>query len=58
MLRRALPEEVFVQVDGGITHENVRDANEAGASLLVVGSGIFEREDLPRAYHRLIQALA
>jgi ribulose-phosphate 3-epimerase len=58
MLRRALPEEVFVQVDGGITHENVRDANEAGANLLVVGSGIFAREDLPRAYHRLVQALA
>jgi ribulose-phosphate 3-epimerase len=57
-LRRGLPEEVFVQVDGGISHENVRDAHEAGADLLVVGSGIFDREDLPRAYHRLVHALA
>jgi ribulose-phosphate 3-epimerase len=58
MLRRALPEEVFVQVDGGISHENAREAHEAGADLLVVGSAIFDREDLPRAYHRLVQALA
>jgi ribulose-phosphate 3-epimerase len=58
LLRRTLPEEIFVQVDGGITHENARDAHEAGADLLVVGSAIFEREDLPRTYHRLVQALA
>jgi ribulose-phosphate 3-epimerase len=57
-LRRLLPDDVFVQVDGGITHDNVRAAHDAGADLLVVGSGIFEREDLPRAYHRLVQALA
>ena len=57
-LRKLLPEDVFVQVDGGITHDNVRDAYDAGANLLVAGSAIFEREDLPRAYHRLVQALA
>jgi ribulose-phosphate 3-epimerase len=58
LLRRTLSEDIFVQVDGGITHENARDAHEAGADLLVVGSAIFDREDLPRAYHRLVQALA
>ena len=57
-LRSGLPEDVFVQVDGGISQENVRDAHEAGANLLVVGSAIFHREDLPRAYHRLVRALA
>jgi ribulose-phosphate 3-epimerase len=57
-LRELLPEDVFVQVDGGISHDNVRAAHEAGANLLVVGSAIFHREDLPRAYHRLVQALA
>jgi ribulose-phosphate 3-epimerase len=57
-LRKLLPEDVFVQVDGGITHDNVRDAYDAGANLLVAGSAIFAREDLPRAYHRLVQALA
>jgi ribulose-phosphate 3-epimerase len=57
-LRRGLPEDVFVQVDGGISQENVREAHEAGANLVVVGSAIFGREDLPRAYHRLVRALA
>ena len=57
-LRELLPPDVFVQVDGGITHDNVRSAYDAGASLLVAGSAIFDREDLPRAYHRLVQALA
>jgi ribulose-phosphate 3-epimerase len=57
-LRKLLPEDVFVQVDGGITHDNVRDAHEAGADLLVSGSAIFDREDLPRSYLRLVQALA
>jgi ribulose-phosphate 3-epimerase len=49
---------VFVQVDGGITHDNVRDAHDAGADLLVAGSAIFDREDLPRSYLRLVQSLA
>jgi ribulose-phosphate 3-epimerase len=57
-LRAALPENVFVQVDGGIDNENVRAAHDAGASLLVAGSAIFGREDLPRSYRRLVQALA
>lgn len=47
-----------VQVDGGITQDNVREAHDAGADLLVAGSAIFEREDLPRSYRRLVQALA
>ena len=56
--RASLAENVFVQVDGGITNENVRAAYDAGATLLVAGSAIFSREDLPRAYRRLVQALA
>jgi ribulose-phosphate 3-epimerase len=42
-----------VQVDGGVKHDNAGAAYEAGARLLVVGSGIFDYEDLPRAYRRL-----
>jgi ribulose-phosphate 3-epimerase len=48
----------FVQVDGGVNQDNVRQVHDAGAELLVVGSGIFAREDLTRAYRRLVQALA
>ena len=57
-LRAALPETTFVQVDGGIVNENVRAAYDAGAALLVAGTAIFQREDLPRAYRRLVQELA
>ena len=57
-LRAALPEGVHVQVDGGIDGSNVREAHEAGATLLVAGSAIFGREDLPGAYRGLVRALA
>ena len=57
-LRAALPEHVYIQVDGGINHDNVRAAYDAGATLLVAGSAIFAREDLPRAYQGLVQELA
>jgi len=50
--------DCHVQVDGGVDQDNVRTVYDAGADLLVVGSGIFAREDLPRAYRRLVQALA
>ena len=49
--------DCFVQVDGGVNEDNARQVHDAGADLLVVGSGIFAREDLSRAYHRLVQAL-
>jgi ribulose-phosphate 3-epimerase len=57
-LRAALPESIYVQVDGGIGQENVRQVYDAGATLLVAGSAIFAREDLPRAYRRLVHELA
>jgi len=57
-LRAALPEHVHVQVDGGIDNDNVRAVYDAGATLIVAGTAIFQREDLPRAYRRLVQALA
>ena len=50
--------DCFVQVDGGVNQENVREVHDAGASLLVAGNAIFAREDLPRSYRRLVQALA
>ena len=50
--------DCFVQVDGGVKAENVRQVRDAGADLIVVGAGIFDLEDLPRAYRRLVQALA
>ena len=57
-LRAELPDSVHIQVDGGIDSENARSVYEAGATLLVAGSAIFAREDLPRAYRQLVHALA
>jgi ribulose-phosphate 3-epimerase len=56
-VRDALADDVFVQVDGGINDETIRPAHDAGADLLVAATAIFGREDLPRAYRRLVQAL-
>jgi ribulose-phosphate 3-epimerase len=56
-LRSQLHERVVVQVDGGITHDNARAANEAGAEAIVAGTAVFGFEDLNRAYHRLVRAL-
>ncbi len=57
-LRKLLPPDVHVQVDGGISNDNIRSVNEAGADLMVCGHSIFGMEDLPRAYRRLVQLLA
>jgi ribulose-phosphate 3-epimerase len=51
------PAGVHVQVDGGVTNQNIRSIYDAGARLIVAGSAIFAHEDLPGAYRRLVQAL-
>ncbi|MFL5962314.1 MAG: ribulose-phosphate 3-epimerase [Gaiellaceae bacterium] len=57
-LRRALPEGIHIQVDGGVNQDNIRALYERGATLFVAASAIFGREDLPRAYRQLVHALA
>jgi len=56
-VRSVLPEHVHVQVDGGVGPENIEAVRDAGASLFVAGTSIFGREDLPRAYRRLLEEL-
>lgn len=53
-----LPSGVCVQVVGDLDHDSVRAFYDAGATVIVVGRSIFGREDLPREYRRLVQALA
>lgn len=57
-LRALVSSEMHIQVDGGLGPDNVRSVYDAGADLLVTGTSIFGREDLPRSYRRLVQALA
>jgi ribulose-phosphate 3-epimerase len=56
-LRTQLHERVVVQVDGGITHDNVRQVHEAGAEAIVAGTAVFGFEDINRAYNRLVRRL-
>ncbi len=56
-LRGLLPEK-HIQVDGGVGPDNIRLVRGAGATLFVAGTSIFGREDLTRAYKRLVQELA
>jgi ribulose-phosphate 3-epimerase len=49
--------DCLVQVDGGVKQENARRVRDAGADLLVVGSGIFAAHDVGRAYRELAQAV-
>jgi ribulose-phosphate 3-epimerase len=57
-LRSQLHERVVVQVDGGITQDNVRMVRDAGAEAFVAGTAIFGREDLNRAYLQFVRELA
>ena len=57
-LRQLLPKHVFVQVDGGVGPDNVRELYLSGANLLVAGTSVFGMEDLPRAFRRLVTSLA
>ena len=50
--------DCHVQVDGGLKADNVRAVRDAGADLLVVGSGIFGAEDPAPAYQALVDLLA
>jgi len=56
-LRAALPDDVYVQVDGGIDDDNVLAVREAGATLFVAGATVFGDENPPAAYRRLVDAL-
>ncbi|MGH3133261.1 MAG: ribulose-phosphate 3-epimerase [Gaiellaceae bacterium] len=53
-LRSLLPDEVRIQVDGGINEETIRQARDAGADLFVAGSAVFWHDDPVAAYRRLL----
>jgi ribulose-phosphate 3-epimerase len=52
-MRRALPDRVALEVDGGIHMDTARPVAAAGANLLVTGSAIFDADDPGEAYRRL-----
>lgn len=57
-LRKLVPGGMPIQVDGGVSADNIKELYDRGTTLFVAASAIFGREDLPRAYRRMVQALA
>jgi ribulose-phosphate 3-epimerase len=57
-LRTLLPDEVRIQVDGGVGKETIGPARDAGADLLVAGSAVFWSDDPAAAYRELVQTVA
>ena len=55
-MRRALPPDVALEVDGGIHDETAGPVVQAGANLLVTGSGVFGSDDPAAAYARIVTA--
>ncbi|HEU4703457.1 MAG TPA: ribulose-phosphate 3-epimerase [Conexibacter sp.] len=55
-LRAALPDEVALEVDGGVDPATAGPCAEQGASLLVAGSAIFGAADPAAAYAGIAQA--
>ena len=55
-MRKALPEHVALEVDGGIHADTARPVAEAGANLLVTGSAVFGSEDPAAGYRRIVEA--
>lgn len=46
-----------IQVDGGITLENVREVLDAGANVIVAGSAVFGKEDIAGAAKAFLNIL-
>jgi len=57
-LRELLPDEVVLEIDGGISLETIDAAHDAGAELFVAGSSIFGSPDAGEAYKALAARLS
>jgi ribulose-phosphate 3-epimerase len=55
-MRRALPDHVALEVDGGVHEATARSCVEAGANLLVTGSAVFGAADPAAAYAAIAAA--
>ena len=55
-IRTRMPAGVVLEVDGGVHAGTAAQVVEAGASLLVAGSAVFDSADPARAYRDLVEA--
>ena len=49
----SIGKDIDLEVDGGVTNENVRQIKEAGANVIVAGSAVFNAPDMKEAIARL-----
>jgi ribulose-phosphate 3-epimerase len=55
-MRGELPDEVAIEVDGGVHEQTAAPVVQAGANLLVTGSAVFGSDDPAAAYTRIAAA--
>jgi ribulose-phosphate 3-epimerase len=53
-LRSMLPDDIALEVDGGVSLKTAAQCVEAGANLLVAGSAIFGSDDPAEMYSKLV----
>jgi ribulose-phosphate 3-epimerase len=56
-LRELLPDDVVIEVDGGIDEQTGPVCADAGASLLVAGSAVFGSSDPAESYRRIAESI-
>ena len=56
-LRELVPDDVVLEVDGGISLETIDEARDAGAQLFVAGSSVFGAPDPAEAFRELTARL-
>ncbi len=57
-MRALVPEDVLVEVDGGVDTTTIGSVADAGASLFVAGSAVFGKDDPAAAYEAIAAAVA
>jgi ribulose-phosphate 3-epimerase len=53
-MRAELPDQVALEVDGGVHDATAGPCVDAGANLLVAGSAVFDAKDPAAAYRELV----
>jgi ribulose-phosphate 3-epimerase len=56
-LRQLVPDDVVLEVDGGISLDTIDEARDAGAQLFVAGSSVFGAADPGEAFRTLAERL-
>lgn len=47
----------LIEIDGGVSHRNIREVVEAGADVLVAGSSVFKAEDITLKVEELTETM-